>query len=74
MKGLFFDEDCTSVRAESGVLVPMFVRRVATLEKSGFEGLIGIPGTVGGAIYMNAGAYGCEISDNLLDITCVNDR
>jgi UDP-N-acetylmuramate dehydrogenase len=29
---------------------------------SGFEGLTGIPGTVGGAVAMNAGSYGCEIA------------
>ena len=33
---------------------------------SGFEALSGIPGTVGGAVFMNAGAYGSEISDILL--------
>lgn len=33
---------------------------------SGFEQLAGIPGTVGGAIVMNAGAYGAEISDILV--------
>lgn len=35
---------------------------------SGFEYLIGIPGTIGGAIKMNAGAYGQEVKDNF--ITC----
>lgn len=33
---------------------------------SGFEGLCSIPATVGGAIINNAGAFGCEISDNLI--------
>lgn len=35
---------------------------------SGFAGLAGIPGTIGGAIYMNAGAWGDEISSNLIDV------
>ncbi len=35
---------------------------------SGFEKLIGIPGTVGGAIYGNAGAYGQTISDSLVRV------
>lgn len=32
---------------------------------SGLEGLIGIPGTVGGAVAMNAGSYGCSFGDRL---------
>lgn len=36
---------------------------------SGLEFAYGIPGTVGGAVYMNAGAYGGEIKDVLLDAT-----
>ncbi len=35
---------------------------------SGLEPLSGIPGTVGGGLYMNAGAYGGEISDSLIDV------
>ena len=34
----------------------------------------GIPGTVGGAVYMNAGAYGGEISDCVIDVTCMNAK
>lgn len=43
--------------------------------RSGLEGLAfasGIPGTVGGAIYMNAGAYGGEIKDVLVEATIVD--
>ena len=38
----------------------------------GFEGLAGIPGTVGGALYSNAGAFGTEISDYLKCVTVWN--
>ncbi len=38
----------------------------------GFEELSGIPGSLGGAIYMNAGAYGREIKDVLYDVTFLN--
>ncbi len=46
------------------------VREVASFclknELSGFENLCGIPATIGGACYMNAGAYGSEIKDILV--------
>ncbi len=46
-----------------------------TARKNGFggaAGLSGIPGTVGGALFMNAGANGLSISDFLLDLTLLN--
>lgn len=39
---------------------------------SGLEFAFGIPGTVGGAVYMNAGAYGGEVSDVLAECTSLN--
>ncbi len=41
---------------------------------SGMEGLYGIPGSVGGALYMNAGAYGAEMKDVVKSARCVNER
>lgn len=39
---------------------------------SGFEELSGIPGTIGGAIFMNAGAYGKEIKDINISTICMD--
>lgn len=39
---------------------------------SGFEELSGIPGTIGGAIFMNAGAYGKEIKDINISTKCID--
>ncbi len=41
---------------------------------SGMECLYGIPGSVGGALYMNAGAFGGEMKDIVRSARCVNER
>ncbi len=55
----------TSVVAESGVLYPVLAKATAGRGLAGLEFGTGIPGTVGGAVYMNAGAYGGETRDFL---------
>ena len=60
LKGeLEFDGERVSVSA--GFSLPRLCIEVARQGLSGIEGLGGIPGTVGGAVWMNAGAYGHEI-------------
>ncbi|XVN42381.1 MAG: UDP-N-acetylmuramate dehydrogenase [Candidatus Rickettsia vulgarisii] len=41
---------------------------------TGFEFLVGIPGTIGGGIAMNAGAYNSEFKDILLEVEAVNSK
>jgi UDP-N-acetylmuramate dehydrogenase len=53
-------EDDGSIYAEAGVASPKVARFAATHNLSGAEFLAGIPGTVGGALAMNAGCYGSE--------------
>lgn len=55
----------SSVTAECGVSLTALSRDAAARGLSGLEFAYGIPGTVGGAVYMNAGAYGSEIADIL---------
>lgn len=43
-------------------------------ELSGFETLSGIPGTIGGGIYMNAGAYGGELKDVIETVTYIDEN
>jgi len=56
------------VHAEAGITLLRFVEFCAQKGLRGVEMLAGIPGTIGGAVAMNAGAFGGEISDHLIDI------
>ena len=53
------------VIAECGVKGPMLAKQVEDAGLSGFEFMIGFPGTIGGEVYMNASAHGQSISDRL---------
>ena len=51
-----------------------FAARAQALGLTGLEFACGIPGTVGGAVYMNAGAYGSELKDVLESVTFLDDN
>ena len=55
----------TKVVADAGVLYPVLANTTAARGLAGLEFATGIPGTVGGAVYMNAGAYGSETKEVL---------
>ena len=55
--------DATHIRVYGGVTMTRAAVFAANLGLSGMEFAHGIPGTVGGGVYMNAGAYGGEIKD-----------
>ena len=57
--------DGTRVTADAGVLYPVLANTTAGRGLAGLEFATGIPGTVGGAVYMNAGAYGPETTEVL---------
>lgn len=54
---------------KSGAILQHLVDYSIKVGLSGFEKLTGIPGTIGGAVYGNAGAYGQSISDYLREVT-----
>jgi UDP-N-acetylmuramate dehydrogenase len=54
--------------SQSGSSIIEISKMALGLELSGLEFACGIPGSVGGAVFMNAGAYGGEISDVLLSV------
>lgn len=53
----------TTITCQAGALLAAACVQAQQNSLSGMENLFGIPGTVGGALYMNAGAYGSEMSD-----------
>jgi UDP-N-acetylmuramate dehydrogenase len=60
------------VYAEAGVASPKVARFAAVHDLAGAEFLAGIPGTVGGALAMNAGCYGSETWDIVAGVTTVD--
>lgn len=61
------------VFASCGVKGPLLSQKAAEQGLSGFEFMIGFPGSIGGSIYMNAGAHGQSISDTLVQC-CLYDK
>ena len=58
----------TVVRAEAGVFSVALARAVAAQSLAGIEWMVTLPGTVGGAVYGNAGAFGSETKDCLASV------
>lgn len=63
---LEFDQN--KVFAESGVMLGKMVKEATKRNLTGLESLVGVPGTLGGALVMNAGAFGGEISNYLTSV------
>lgn len=61
------------VYVEAGVLAPYFAQILANAGLSGFEFASGIPGTIGGLVYMNAGAYKKEMGDIIKEVNVLKD-
>jgi UDP-N-acetylmuramate dehydrogenase len=61
------------VFAEAGVRLTKFVDFCIQNELAGVEMLAGIPGTIGGAVAMNAGAHHSEISDHLVEVEVIRN-
>ena len=62
------------VVVDCGRSVSDFVRDISMRGITGFEGLEGIPGSIGGALVMNAGAYGYTITDNLVSVDVIDEN
>lgn len=64
----------TEIYVESGMILSKLVQASVKNELTGLEFAIGIPGTIGGAIYMNAGAYGNNMSNIVKSVIVLNEK
>ena len=61
-----------TVNVGAGVKISEFLKALAEAELSGYEFLSGIPGSIGGALAVNAGGGGRSISENLLEVRVID--
>ena len=64
----------TKIEAEPGALLSEIAQIAFKNKLQGFEELSGIPGSIGGAVAMNAGAYGKEIKDVVTSVNAINEN
>jgi len=74
MKSLTIDKYSGIVEAEAGVMLPTLSNSLAKNRLQGGEWAIGIPGTLGGAIYMNAGTNNLSLAKNLISVKVINNK
>ena len=70
----FDDDNPNYLICDSGVSLAKLVNFATQYGFGGMEFAGGIPGSVGGAVYMNAGAYGGEMKDVLKEVTVLTDE
>lgn len=65
--------DGCEINAKSGALLSSVASQAASYSLTGLEFAAGIPGTLGGAVFMNAGAYGGEMRDVVTETTYIDE-
>ena len=63
-----------AVVAGAGVSLPVLARRTASAGRTGLEWAVGVPGSVGGAVRMNAGGHGSDVAAVLISAEVVDLR
>ena len=66
------DEEKIEITVDDGVQLGFLAQKLLKEEIAGFEELSGIPGTIGGAVVMNAGAHGKEMKDIVTEVTAMD--
>ena len=66
------EQNKVEITTDDAVPIGMLAQKLLKQEITGFEEISGIPGTIGGAILMNAGAHGKEMKDIITEITAID--
>ena len=66
------DQDNVEITVDDATPIGLLAQKLLKEEITGFEEISGIPGTIGGAILMNAGAHGKEMKDIVTEITAID--
>jgi UDP-N-acetylmuramate dehydrogenase len=66
LRHIHFDDEAAQITAAAGEPLPNLAWKAARRGWRGLEWAVGIPGTVGGAVFMNAGAHGAATADSLV--------
>ncbi len=74
MKKLAIEPYSGIVEAEAGVMLPTLSNTLAKNGLRGGEWAVGIPGTLGGALYMNAGTGNLSLAKNLISVKVINNK
>lgn len=69
-----FEIKQNEIYVESGMILSKLVQESVKNNLTGLEFAIGIPGTIGGAIYMNAGSYGSNMSNIITSVIVLNEK
>ncbi|MCF8001927.1 MAG: UDP-N-acetylmuramate dehydrogenase [Halanaerobiales bacterium] len=69
---IFVNEN--NIKAQSGATLKNVTKKAQENSLTGMEFACGIPGSLGGAVFMNAGAYGGEMNDIIVNVSAVNNN
>lgn len=67
------NQDTAEITVEAGAMLSSVANRAADAGLTGLEFASGIPGSIGGAVYMNAGAYGGEMKDVITTVQILRE-
>ena len=74
MRSIKIESHSGIVEVEAGVMLPTMSNILAKKGLQGGEWTVGIPGTIGGAIYMNAGSKQLSLANNLLSVRVIDTK
>ena len=74
LRSLKIEPDTGNVEANAGVMLPTLSNLLAKNGLQGGEWAVGIPGTIGGSICMNAGSKNSSLANNLISVKAINTK